>query len=285
MATNDELVEIAQLHPHAEARACAFSLLVDRNDKRCKDLLLATLRDTSMVMCRAYDMLWNDCVCSYNVDVMFNSKNLTESEKEELDSVLLFTPNLWSISRIGDILRHLPAEEKYYDRVRDIYCNEQNTLALMALANYRLDADKPLIIKALMEFSKGYDKLHRSTKGETGGTNQALAAVRRWPDADFMPALIKLRDYELKAKYYDYSRIRLFYDALMAYDDQRSYDIIDETLSKAEGRNNGYTFEFHSKIFKAAVLDGWPKTQRYMPLIEKHQLQDVDVEMWQRSRG
>ena len=65
---------------------------------------------------------------------------------------------------------------------------------------------------------------------------------------------------------YDYSRIRLFYLAQMAYDDENSYNFIDETL-RMTGRNENTRY-CHLRCFRVAY-DTSPNS-RYESLLNKY---------------
>lgn len=190
----------------------------------------------------------------------------TQKDSVTLDSVLFFTPNLYHIDRLHSILENLPAEECYYDRLHQLFYDEGVADALPILCRYRHEADKKAVIECLNEYSKGLDEEHVQ-KGPEGRTNEGLKAVAIWPTPAFLPALRKIRDYEVSRKHYDYFRIRLFYLALMAYDDENSYNFIDETLHMA-GRNKT-TLKYHKELFLEAY-DKNPNT-RYEPLQKKYQ--------------
>ena len=189
----------------------------------------------------------------------------SQKDSVTLDSVLFFTPNLLHIDRLNTILKNLPAEERYYDRLHQMYYDEGYADALPNLCRYRREADKAAVIECLLEYSKGLDKEHVRS-GPKGRTNEGLEAVAIWPDPAFLPALRKVRDYEVSRIHYDYYRIRLFYLALMAYDDENSYNFIDETL-RMTGRDKT-TRQYHLEFFREAY-DSSPRA-RYESLLNKY---------------
>lgn len=189
----------------------------------------------------------------------------SQKDSVTLDSVLFFTPNLLHIDRLNTILKNLPAEERYYDRLHQMYYDEGYADALPNLCRYRREADKAAVIECLLEYSKGLDEEHVRV-GPGGRTNEGLKAVALWPDPAFLPALRKVRDYEVSRIHYDYYRIRLFYLALMAYDDENSYNFIDETL-RMTGRDKT-TRQYHLDFFREAY-DSSPRA-RYESLLNKY---------------
>ena len=189
----------------------------------------------------------------------------TQKDSVTLDSVLFFTRNLNHIERLSSILENLPAEERFYDRLHQMYYDEGNADALPKLLCYHRETDKPAVIECLLEYSKGLDEEHVRV-GPGGRTNEGLEAVALWPDPAFLPALRKVRDYEVSRIHYDYYRIRLFYLALMAYDDENSYNFIDETL-RMTGRDKT-TRHYHLEFFREAY-DSSPRA-RYESLLNKY---------------
>ena len=299
VASNDDLVALARSHRNGAARAVAFRLLVARGDSRYRDILFNSLRDTTHFREQACDIISSDNVANYMVNVLtrhwdFQSlrdsiyldsllrsepilmkesphlyetfvrrptvtdfrRFFTQDDSVTLDSVLFYTPNLNHIERVSSILKNLPAEERYYERLHQMYYDEGHADALPTLCRYRRDADKATVIECLLE----YDERH-------GRTNEGLEAVALWPDSTFLPALREVRDYEVSRTLYDYIRIRLFYLALMAYDDETSYDIIDETLHLTE--RNKTTRYYHLERFHEAY-DMSPNS-RYEDLLGKYE--------------
>ena len=189
----------------------------------------------------------------------------THKDSVTLDSMLFFTPNMQHIDRLYTILEELPAEECYYERLHQMYYDEGIAEALPNLCRYRREEDKATVIECLLEYSKGLDK-EDAQEGPEGRTDQGLEAVAIWPNPAFLPALRKVRDYEVSRKHYDYWRIRLFYLALMAYDNENSYNFIDETL-RMTGRNKT-TQKYHLEFFHKAYETS--PNFRYESLLKKY---------------
>ena len=122
--------------------------------------------------------------------------------------------------------------------------------ALIPLARYHREQDMSLIAQALSRPSKAYAALH---------------AVANWPHPSFLPHLLSLFDSNLKSTGRD-DLLEAFYSALMAYDDQATYDVIDQILSHLEGR----MLERNSKAFKSVLKE--QERPRYMPIWEKHRI-------------
>jgi hypothetical protein len=189
----------------------------------------------------------------------------TPQDRLTLDSILFFTPNLNHIAHRTDILDSLPLDERHYRRLHEMYYDEGFAPALQHLCRYRRETDKAAVIECLLEYSKGLNERHVK-EGPEGRTIQGLWAVALWPDHDFLPALREVRDYEVRRTHYDYARIRFFYLALMAYDDDLSYGFIDETLRMTG--SDPSTRKYHLEYFREAY-EKHPNP-RYQDLLDKY---------------
>ncbi len=275
IASNDDLYRLAKRHRQPAVRAIAFRMLTERQDDRCKEILYESLTDTATFHTISFDEWFSDNVGSFSVasvtDSDFNPQglHLTGADSLRLDSTLFFTPNMGHISYLYRLIEKLPCDELFYDRLHSLYHEEHLSAVLPALARYRRDRDKQTIIGGLLEYAAGLDKEGARNGEPKGATNNALKAVAEWPCDEFRPALARLCDYEIKRKYFDYYRIRLFYTAVMAYDDQQAFDLIDRTLTRTQGSAARY----HKEQFNIAYRDN--SRSRFEPLIEKYPSKSV----------
>ncbi|MBR1727860.1 MAG: hypothetical protein IJ724_14690, partial [Muribaculaceae bacterium] len=136
----------------------------------------------------------------------------------------------------------------YYARLHSMFEQEGIDNALIPLARYHREQDISLISQALSQPSKAYAALH---------------AVADWPHPSFLPHLLSLFDSDLKSTV-RLDLLKAFYSALMAYDNQATYDVIDQILSHLEGR----MLDRNSEAFKSVLEE--QKRPRYMPLWDKH---------------
>ena len=254
LCTNSDLITLAQLHPKPQIRALAFEFLTYRDDPSVPQLLEHALTDTCELIRQSADVRWTSNVAEYDVWAFRNSQMIDSSltyNYQVLDSLLIFTPNLSHIDFISiRLLPSLPALEKYYARLHSMFEQEGIDDALIPLARYHREQDISLIAQALSRPSKAYAALH---------------AVANWPHPSFLPHLLSLFDSNLKSTGRD-DLLEAFYSALMAYDDQATYDVIDQILSHLEGR----MLERNSKAFKSVLKE--QERPRYMPIWEKHRI-------------
>lgn len=304
LATNDELIYLAQKHRNAAVRAFCFQELVIRGDVRYKDVLHSLLNDNKRFSLEYFDSSGIvDNVANYMINVLiykvgymsehdsiyfdsifqdtkmikkypYTYNNYINTPKISdfrrifsiqdsliLDSILFFTPNTTHINHLIKVIDNYPLTEDNYKRLYELLNKEKFHKALPALCRYRKDETKPIVNK--------YFKDIYIRKGNHGGrTDIGLKAISFWPDKDFIPALIRVRDYEVSREFYNYQRIKLLYLAFMAYDDELSYQLIDETLNMAKEAKVTSTYYWHKIHFKEAFDEN--PNPRYLPLVEKY---------------
>lgn len=269
LADSKTLSELADKHSSATVRVASFMLLVRRNKKLCVPLMFAHLRDTAEVGAQAYDVV-HSCETVANVmvslvtghDMAEERKLLTGQEAVTLDSILIFVPQMSHIDRQRTVMQKLPADEKYYDRLVEMYEQEKIMEALPVIAKFRKSSDKARIIAALNQYpvSKGIDEYGFESYIFSDYLIAALNAVAVWPDADFLPLLKDVKDYDVANPLGNYVRYESLYAALMAYSDRETYCMIDETLAlKILG---------HTSAFQRA-FDKNPNPL-YAPLVDKY---------------
>ena len=117
---------------------------------------------------------------------------------------------------------------KLGSRVKEIVLKERTYQALKALASYRREEDKSILLDALSHS----DNENEDVDWEDDETDNALLAVTVWACQDFIPLLMRIRDYEIKK--HDGSmlpRSKYLFEAVMAYNNQWAYNFIDATLA------------------------------------------------------
>ena len=135
----------------------------------------------------------------------------------------------------SQLLRNLPNEGRYYPLVRK-YAEEGNEEALVTLARYRRGGDKELIIYWLKELDRPYF---------------AFKAMREFPNEDFLrilPWQFRKRWYQF---HYDFSAIRMIYQALAQYPESKKTLRIFRKTTKAWSKWKRDTF---SQMVKLAIL-------------------------------
>ena len=259
-------LEQTALHSRTPAyRAMAYHALVSKRSKRCYDLLLDRLRDTSTFTIAAFDCYYEHNVASFMLDVTSDAKRplFTEAQQRHIDSVIVFSEGLDHLNKYAPVSR-LNDMDGLYERVKELHLAGTPYL-LTIIAEYRNEDDIPLLIAALREYEKGLDHKGANSAGPKGRTNDALNALMIWQHDAFMPVLEELRDFELSRRYIDYYRVKMLFKVVMSYDNEWAYNFIEETFGKMNGKNK---FSYPENLFKAYYEE--EELPRFRPLVDKY---------------
>lgn len=266
--TIDEKIALLQ-HPSPTIRLTAFDGIVESDDHRAVHLLAQHLADTAKIMIWSFDVGWDEHVADAMISNFYNPydavRPYSTADSLMLDSLILFDPNVPNLDYKCRLLNEIEPREQYYDRIRELYVLNNLGSALTTLAKYKKEADKQLISEALLQYHKGLDKQDVLNGEPTGNTFAALNAVQLWPDACFWPALTKVRDYEIQRKHYDYGRIRALLLAIMAYDDDFSYQFLVESFDRMKKAKNNNPYRYFTRELKE-ILEKHPEG-RYTDLM------------------
>ena len=276
-ATKRDL-EQTVLHSRTPAyRAMAYHALVEDRSKKCYDLLLQKLSDSTTFMVAAFDVWYTCDVASFMIGVVSDSKRplLTKEQQRHVDSLILFSDGLEHLDKYAPASR-LKGMDGLYGRLRELHLSGTPNL-LPIIAEYRNEDDIPMIIDALREYSVGLDNQGGvNTEGLEGDTNSALYAIIGWNDDAFIPALEELRDYELSRRYLDYNRVKMLFKVVMSYDNEWAYNFIDETFGKMRGAKK---YSYPENLFCAYYEE--EEIPRFRPLVEKYGEKPFDWDIMQ----
>ena len=274
LCTTEELFELTSRSYSAAVRLAATDALIRRKYAHLEDILLSNYTDTPRIDVWSDDVGWEERVGSVFLRNVQSCRKKTIISKEDSlrnDSLALYTVGLSNYLYTRKLLLRLPPKASYYARIKEIVLKERTYQALKALASYRREEDKSILLDALSH----YDNENEDVDREDDETNNALLAVTVWACQDFAPLLMRIRDYEIKK--HDSSmppRSKYLFEAVMAYDNQWAYNFIDATLalsSKKKGR------EYDSYItmatsFHSAMLSHY--NPRFSSLLRKYPGED-----------
>ena len=262
-ATEEDL-EQTVLHSKTPAyRAMAYSALVSGKSKRCYDLLLDKLRDSSTFMVAQFDVYSTHNVASAMLQMFSSSKQrVNKAQQRHIDSMIVFSAGLEHLDKYTPASR-LEGMDGLYERLRELHLSGTPHM-LPIIAKYRKEDDIPIMIAALKEYKKGLDRHGGNTEGPEGDTNSALDAMMIWRNEAFMPALEELRDYEISRRYLDYHRVKMMFKVVMSYDNEWAYNFIKETFNKSIF----HTEYFSEELYKAYYEEN--EMLRFRSLVERY---------------
>ena len=122
-----------------------------------------------------------------------------------------------------------------------------------------------------MDALSHYDNENEDVGWEDDETDNALLAVMVWACQDFIPLLMRIRDYEIKK--HDGSmlpRSKYLFEAVMAYNNQWAYNFIDATLAlSSKKKDREYSSDITmATIFHSAMLSHY--NPRFYSLLGKY---------------
>lgn len=274
LCSDKELYEFAGRRYSPVVRLTATDALIRRRYAHLEQILLSNYADTTMINVCADDVGWEEYAGSVflrNIQSCKGKVIISREDSLRNDSLVLFTPGLSKYQYTKKLLLRLPPKESYYARIKEIVLKGRTYQALKALASYRREEDKYILLDALSH----YDNENEDVDREDDETNNALLAVTVWACQDFVPLLMRIRDYEIKQ--HDSSmlpRCKYLFEAVMAYDNQWAYNFIDATLALSSKKKDR---EYSSDItmatsFHSAMLSHY--NPRFASLLRKYPGED-----------
>ena len=274
LCTTKELCELTNRSYSVGVRLAATDALIRRKYAHLEEILLSNYTDTTKIYVRSDDVIEEEYAGSVflrNVQSCRDKAVISKEDSLRNDSLALYAVGLSNYLYTRRLLLRLPPKASYYARIKEIALKERTYQALKALARFRREGDKAILMSALSRYANEEEDV----ESEDDETNNALLAVTVWPCQEFIPMLMHIRDYEIKK--HDSSmppRSKYLFEAVMAYDNQWAYNFIDATLalsSKKKGR------EYDSYItmatsFHSAMLSHY--NPRFASLLRKYPGED-----------
>ena len=270
LCTTEELCELTSRSYSAAVRLAATDALIRRKYAHLEDILLSNYTDTTRIGVCSGDVGWEERVGSVflrNVQSCRKKAVISKEDSLRNDSLALYAVGLSNYLYTRRLLLRLPPKVSYYARIKEILLKERTYQALKALARFRREGDKAILMSAL----SCYANEEEDVESEDDETNNALLAVTVWACQDFIPLLMRIRDYEIKK--HDGSmlpRSKYLFEAVMAYNNQWAYNFIDATLalsSKKKDREYSYDITMATN-FHSAMLSHY--NPRFSSLLRKY---------------
>lgn len=221
LATEEELLLLCE-HPNPVVKCYAFKALSNRPNSPFFPVLLKHLSDTSRI--RIHD----GCVIigEWTGDNFLKNAQLNQAQKNTVDSLLIFGSDIRLDAKSNLLIQLPPQSDNYYERIRKMVMEENNNCALVALAKFQKQEDKPLIIEHLL--SDNYITQY-----------YGLWAVQYFPDETFYPYLATIHQKEIN-KFWgiDPLGVKMLYQAMVQYNDRN----FRKSILKAIRKNYGHIY-------------------------------------------
>lgn len=232
-ATNPELLLLTE-HPHPVVKCYAFDLLVNKRNENCFNILKDNLIDTTSVFtqfgCIGRRTRVNDYFIQSILSPNHGNEYLIESEKNTLDSLILFTPNLISSYKNG-LIERIEPKEKYYSRIRELALKENNS-AIIAISKYQKESD--------IEFIN-----HLLENTDTDIQYYGLKAAKNFPNDISFAKIKEIHSVEIKKPTsFDYAMLRELYQSIVSFKNINSRELLEKTINETTNYTQQYHYEF-----------------------------------------
>ena len=241
-ATQDELNELTN-HPNGVVRCYAFWALSYNQSANLLPVVISHINDTASVKTQFGCIGNREKVGDFFINVVtpqyvdINSKKLTDSEYEYLDSILVYTPN--SLYSKENAINRAKLNETFYKRVRELVLKESNQSALVTLAKFKREQDIPLILNNKLKGER-YDQLFFTYK-----------AISEFPDNAFLP-LLKKSLYEAIDKGAWSTEWRELYKAIASFKNDTALQLLKVPFTQTKHQN---IRQYHINFIFGAVQD------------------------------
>jgi hypothetical protein len=256
IATQAELIELTN-HPNGVVRCYAFWALSYDSSANLLPVVINHIRDTESVNTQFGCIGASEKVGDFFINVVtpqyvdINSKKLTASEFEHLDSILVYTPN--NLYAKNNAIDRRKTNESFYLQIRNLVVKENNQSALVRLAKFRREQDIPLILKNRQKGER-YNQLFFTYK-----------AISEFPHFSFLP-LLRQSLYEAIEKGAWSTEWRELYNAIASYRNDTALQLLKIPFTQVRHENIrqyhiGFVFEaiqkFYSPIYDDLLWQMW----------------------------
>ena len=296
-ASMKELTYLAWQHESPVVRLSAFKAILIKNPEVAVRMAIANLNDKSAVAtidgCEGATESTEDLRIRM---IQNNTKRYHISKKDaiQIDSLVLYTPHLGYMYYLNTLLDKLPPLPRYYNRIRNIYINEDNTDALPMLAKYRTNEAKRFIFEELQPKKVPVIKTSNETiiytvrkTGEYDWNGKdkltikdayywpddpdyrkynAYKAIANWPNQAFIPAVKKM--YISGIIHNDTPAAETVFRALLGYKEPWAYDLLEKAVSREGKPANDYYTDWNRYCFHEAYREN--PSVYYLPLVKKY---------------
>jgi hypothetical protein len=238
-ATKSELTELTN-HPNGVVRCYSFWALTYDTSINLLPILIKHIPDeenvSTMFGCivsseKAGDFFISLATPQY---VDLNSKKLTTTQFEYLDSILIYTPN--HLYEKENAINRAKLNETFYKRVRELVLRENNQSSIVTLAKFKREQDIPLILNNKLKGER-YDQLFFTYK-----------AISEFPNNAFLPLLRKSL-YEAIEKNTWSTEWRELYKAIASFKNDTALQLLKIPFTQVKYQNiKQYHIDF---IFEA----------------------------------
>ena len=296
-ASTKELTYLAWQHPSPVVRLCAFKAILMKEPDVAVSIAVAHLHDKSAVETISGCLVTTESTEDVRIWMIQDNRrqyHVSPSDSMKIDSLMLYTPHLEYMYYLSCLLDKLPPLPRYYNRIRSIYVDEDNTDALPALAKYRTNEAKRFIFRELQprkaQVIKESEEEPETTVRKLGEYDwngkdkrtikdvyywkdspeyrreNAYKAIANWPDQAFIPVVKKM--YISGILHDSTPAAELVFRALLGYKEQWARDLVEKAIGGKGKGSNDDGMEWNRYCFDEAYKEN--PSEYYLPLVKKY---------------
>jgi hypothetical protein len=261
IAQQNELIELTN-HPNGVVRCYSFWALTYDTSVNLLPILIKHIIDDENVTTMFGCIVSGEKVGDFFISLVtpqyvdLNSKKLTNSQFEYLDSILIYTPN--NLYAKENAISRAKQSESFYARARQLIRKENNQSAVVTLAKFKREQDIPLILNNKLK-DKRYDQLFFTYK-----------AISEFPHTDFLPLLNKSL-YEAIGKAAWSTEWREMYKAIASFRNDTALQFLKVPFTQVKHQNIrqyhidfifGAVQEFYTPIYDELLWKIWENEKK-----------------------
>jgi hypothetical protein len=239
-ATKEELEKLTN-HSNEVVRCYAFWALSYNNSAKLFSIVINHINDTATVKTQFGCISSRENVGDFFINIItpnyvdLNSKKLSDVQYEELDSILIYTPNL--LHAKNKAISNAKLTENFYTRVRELVIKENNQSALIALAKYKRENDIPLILNS------------KNENEPNEGFYFTYLAISEFPHSSFLPLLRKSLYETLDHTHYS-TEWSALYGAIASYKNDTALQLLKIPFTEVKHQ---YIRQYHINFIFGAI--------------------------------
>lgn len=242
-ATKDELVELTN-HPNGVVRCYSIWALSHDTTYNLFPIVRRHIRDDKLINTQFGCIGSREKVGDFFISLVtpeyvdLDSRKLNNVEFEQLDSLLIYTPN--TLYARTEAINRARLTEQLYSRIREIIVKEKKLSALPVLAKFQKEQDIELILDS-----------RENEKDPESGYFYTYQAIINFPRPEFVPLLERNLKNTLDETHFD-REWRYLYAAIAAYKDDKAVELLKIPFTKVQHQD---IKEYHLDFVYSAVLE------------------------------
>lgn len=246
-ATKDELIELTN-HPNGVVRCYSFWALSLDTTYNLFPIIVRHINDDELIKTQFGCIVGGEKVGDFFISVAtpeyvdLNSQKMSTAQFEQLDSILIYTPNTLYAKTYA--INRAKLTERLYPRIRELVVKEKNLSALPVLAKFQKEQDIKIILNS-----------REKDRDSESGYHYTYLAIINFPRPEFIPLLEKNLKNTLDETHFS-GEWRYLYGAIAAYKNEKAVELLNIPFTNVVHQD---IKKYHLDFMYNAILDNTDK--------------------------